>query len=271
MCTRFLLPAARISFLVLLLIDGFASAATAQQRIAIVNVGALPESVDINPVTDRVYVANAGSNTITVISATSHAVIDTIAVWRAGQVAVNPVTNRIYSAGLGSGVLSVIDGISHAVTSVPAPISECPCGVAVNSVTDRVYVTRPRTGDLLVYDGATNGLVATVNIGLDPHHLIVNEAANKIYVLQNSGFTGAGIVVVDGATNTKLRTMVVMAEDLALDRQTGFVYAVMEYPRFLHVIDGSVDSLVQSIPLTDFFGNVFQIDPRSVLALNLPA
>src|SRR5437762_5612942 len=133
MRTRFPVPVASVFLLVVGLVAGFASAAAAQQRIAVVPVGQLPESVDINPVTDRVYVGNAGSSTVTVINATTHAVIDTIAVNRAGQLAVNPVTNRIYVAGLASGVLSVIDGISHAVTAVFAPLSECPCGVAVNS------------------------------------------------------------------------------------------------------------------------------------------
>jgi YVTN family beta-propeller protein len=98
MRTSWLLRAARIFVLVVFSIHGTISVATAQQRVAIVPVGTLPESVDINPVTERVYVANAGTNTITVIDATSHAVIDTIAVPRAGQLAVNSVTNRIYTA-----------------------------------------------------------------------------------------------------------------------------------------------------------------------------
>src|SRR5206468_5346316 len=60
--------------------------------------------------------ASPGSNTVTVINAMTHAIIDTIAV-RAGQLAVNSVTNRIYSASLNVGTLSVIDGVSHAVTA----------------------------------------------------------------------------------------------------------------------------------------------------------
>jgi YVTN family beta-propeller protein len=123
-------------------------------------------------------------------------------------------------------------------------------------VTNRVYVTHPRSGQLLVFDGASNTLVATVSIGLEPHHVVVNEALNKVYVLQHPGFAGAGIVVVAGGSHLKIGSIPVLAEQMTLDPRTSVIYAVRDFPRFLHVVNAATDAIVQSIALTDFFGNV---------------
>ena len=167
----------------------------------------------------------------------------------------NPATNKIYVAGLMSGVLSVIDGNSHSVTQVFLPSTEGPCGIAVNSITNRVYVLRPRTGDLFVLDGATNTLLSTIAIGLEPHQVVVSEALNRIYVLQHPGYTGASLVVVDGVSGAKIASIPLVAEDLTLDPVGGFIYAVKDFPRFLYVVDTASNALVQTIALSDFFGS----------------
>ena len=81
----------------------------------------VPAAVAVNPVTNKIYVANCSSNNVTVIdgatNATTHgAPPGTILV----AVAVNPVTNKIYVANYGSNNVTVIDGATNATTTVAA-------------------------------------------------------------------------------------------------------------------------------------------------------
>ncbi len=73
-------------------IDGATNADTAT-----VNVGVQPLAVAVNPVTNRVYVANSYSNSVTVIDGATNAVTATVPLGTyPNAVAVNPVTNKIY-------------------------------------------------------------------------------------------------------------------------------------------------------------------------------
>ena len=77
--------------------------------ITTVRVGSLPEGVAANPKTNTVYVANADSNTVSVISGRTNTVIATVRVGIGPEgVAANPRTNTSYVANIGSDTVSVI-------------------------------------------------------------------------------------------------------------------------------------------------------------------
>ena len=73
-----------------------------------VAVGSSPGAVAVNSVTNQIYVANNGSNTVTVIDGATNNTT-TVAVGNGPDtVAVNTNTNQIYVANLGSGNVTVI-------------------------------------------------------------------------------------------------------------------------------------------------------------------
>jgi YVTN family beta-propeller protein len=85
-------------------IDGASNAVTAT-----VAVGTSPIGVAVNATTNRIYVANYISNTVSVIDGASNAVTATVAVGTSPVgVAVNATANRIYVANTGSNTVSVI-------------------------------------------------------------------------------------------------------------------------------------------------------------------
>ena len=117
-------------------------------------VGGEPEGVAVNPVTDKIYVANAGTDNISVIDGATYTA--TTLTSTGAAVAVNPETNKIYVANTGADTVTVIDGVTNSTTSVP--VGANPIILAVNSATNEIYVV----GDTItVIDGATN---ATTNI-----------------------------------------------------------------------------------------------------------
>ena len=64
----------------------------------------------VNPVTNKIYVANCGSSNVTVIDGATNATTTVAAGTYPYAVAVNPVTNKVYVANDGSDNVTVING-----------------------------------------------------------------------------------------------------------------------------------------------------------------
>ncbi len=71
-----------------------ASLAPAQTVTATIPVGTLPYSVAVNPVTNKIYVANDHSSNVTVIDGATNTTVSVAAGPGAAATAVNPVTTR---------------------------------------------------------------------------------------------------------------------------------------------------------------------------------
>jgi len=79
--------------------------------IATIPVAAVPLGVAVNPATNRIYVANADNNNVSVIDGTTGTVVAVVAAmyWPFG-VAANPGTNRVYVTDNATDAVRVIDG-----------------------------------------------------------------------------------------------------------------------------------------------------------------
>src|SRR5271156_6005369 len=97
-------------------------AATAQAQIPpqTVFAGQFPNAVAVNPVTNKIYIANSGSNNVTVVDGASNTfttISDTTHPTTPVAIAVNSLTNMVYVANSGSNNVSVFSG---AIGSTPA-------------------------------------------------------------------------------------------------------------------------------------------------------
>src|ERR1044072_360651 len=115
-------PASILSvvMLTLFLISSMAFPVAAHPHVArLIDVGDHPYGIAVNSATNKIYVANQFSATVSVIDGASNNVIATIPL--AGDlraVAVNPVTNRIYvPVYQRSNILYTIDGTADTVVS----------------------------------------------------------------------------------------------------------------------------------------------------------
>lgn len=121
---------ASVLAMALALVLGAAGPAYAQTVVATIPVGAGPSSVAVNPRTNRIYVANRDSDTVSVIDGATNTVVSTIPVEGGPTgVAVNAKTNRVYVTN-GNDYVSVIDGATNAVVTTLA-VGDV-AGVAVN-------------------------------------------------------------------------------------------------------------------------------------------
>jgi YVTN family beta-propeller protein len=81
---------------------------TSLPTIATVRVGSAPNWVGVNPATNRVYVTNPKSSTVSVIDVTNKTVVATVPVGsNPHAIGVNPTTNRVYVANDNDSTVSV--------------------------------------------------------------------------------------------------------------------------------------------------------------------
>lgn len=178
----------------------------------------VPDSVAINPMTNKIYVANMGSflfngsnqGNVTVIDGDTNAtttIADPNAFTPGGGdsrgfgVAVNSVTNKIYVANEYSHNVTVIDGVSNSTTTVTDPNARAPVAVAVDSVSNKIYLAN--MGDdagigqnVTVIDGETNSTTTLTDPNAAaPDAVIVNPTTNMIYVANSSS---GNVTVIDG-------------------------------------------------------------------------
>jgi YVTN family beta-propeller protein len=236
--------------------------AYAQTVIDTVTVGDIPRGIDVNPATNRVYVANQGDGTVSVIDGTTNTVIATVDVGNSPRgVGVNPATNRVYVTNLDDGTVSVIDGTTNTVIAT-VDVGNLPFDIAVNPATDRVYVANQGDGTVSVIDGTTNTVIATVRVGggfiggID-----VNPDTNRIYVgMLVSGETDRSVVsVIDGTTNTVIATVDVSSEvssdtdvNVAVNPDTNRVYVAQNVLDsrgigIITVIDGTTNTVIATV------------------------
>jgi YVTN family beta-propeller protein len=160
-----------------------------------VRVGAGPRALAVNPVTNKVYVANGSDASVTVVDGATG---DTETV-RTGtdpvDVAVNPLTNMIYVPTL-EGRVAVINGWTNDTAFVA--VGDTPVAVAVNPVSNKVYVANSASDDVTIIDGYTNH-TRTVAVGQDPVALAVNPMTHRCYVANNGS---NDMTVLDEATPT---------------------------------------------------------------------
>src|ERR1700733_11154965 len=93
---RFFLVAAGV------LLAGGVNTAKAQTVTTTLAVGGGPQAVAVNPVTNKIYVANYLSSSVTVIDGETNATTTVGVGTNPNAVAVNPVTNKIYVPNTGS-------------------------------------------------------------------------------------------------------------------------------------------------------------------------
>jgi YVTN family beta-propeller protein len=196
-----------------------------------VDVGFFPSALDVNPVTNKIYVANQCGN--------------------------DPACG-------GTASMTVIDGATLGTTNV-AIGGHHPQAIAVNSVTNKIYVPsdcysdpscqNEPNGTVSVVDGATL-TYTSVGAGISPDSLAVNSVANRIYVANECGSdrtcnSNGTVTVIDGATLTFTNISVgTHPYGLALNSTTNLIYVPNYYDETVSVMDGTPVIAQQFVPLS---------------------
>jgi len=178
----------------------------ADSLITNINVGAYPFSIAINENTNKIYVVNRDSDSVSVIDGATNAVSATISVGsKPRHLAVNPNTNRIYVSNYDSNTVSVIDGATNSMIGTIA-VGVNPTTIAINKSTNKIYISNEASNNVSIINGATNSVIATPSIGGLPFDIVINESANKVYVVNNT--PPQSLVIIDGVSNAVIKNIV---------------------------------------------------------------
>ena len=173
-----------------------------------ITVGTTPSGVAASPNSSRVYVANSGNNTVSVINTATNQVISTIGVGSSPQgLAISPDGTKVYVANGGSNTVSVINTATNALVDTkpgtkpidPIVVGTSPQGVAISRDGTRVYVANSGSGTVSVINTATNQVISTIGVGSSPSAVAVTPTGDRVYVANRSSNT---VSVINTATNT---------------------------------------------------------------------
>ena len=205
-------------------------ALTAPTVIATILVGAGPFGVEYDAGSGYMFVANEGSNTVSVIDGAT--VVATIAVGsQPRDVAYNPANGYVYVANFGSNSVSVIDG-TKVVTNVS--VGSQPEGVVYNGGNGYVYVANRASNTVSVIDGTA--VVATVPVGLNPECVAYDSGNGYVFVTAQGS---NAVNVIDGTTVVANVSVGMHPEDVGYNSGNGYVYVANYYSNTVSVIDGT--------------------------------
>jgi YVTN family beta-propeller protein len=148
-----------------------------------VEVGENPNFLAFSPVNERMYIANEGSDSVSMIgynpATDSFEVFGPIEVGDQPEgVAFNPANNMIYVANSADDTVSVIDGDTVVDT---IDVGDGPWGLEFNPDNELMYVAE-FANDTVSFITSANEIAGTVSVVDEPSHITYNSANGKMYV-----------------------------------------------------------------------------------------
>jgi YVTN family beta-propeller protein len=249
-----------------------------------VQVGSAPVSIAVNPTNGRVYIANAGDGTVTVLDGNSDAVVATVPIGsHPYSIAVNGATGKIYVTHTFGDQLSILDGATNtpsglktgssdliainsragiiyllgyggavkvlddtSQTLTERPVGKHAWGLTVNDVTGAAYVTRIENGDVAALE-ADSSATASFQAGAIPCAIAVNSKTSTLYVANYGDDT---VSVIDAVTGHKTATVAVghQPKAIAFDANRNLAYAANTSEGTVTVIDATKNVVIATLP-----------------------
>lgn len=163
----------------------------------VINVGTNPYGVTVNSDGSRVYVANNGSNTVSVVNTLNNNSVATIPIGPGFKpygiaIAKTPNEELVYVTNSGNNSVTVFQGSNNGILAV-IPVGTQPVGVASSPDGAFVYITNKGDNTVSVINTTTNIVTKTISVGSNPIGISVTPDGKKVYVA-NSGSSTVSII-----------------------------------------------------------------------------
>ncbi|HET7731533.1 MAG TPA: YncE family protein [Usitatibacter sp.] len=254
-------PRAWAALLAALAVLAMSPAATAQSVAATVAAGSDPRAIAVDPVRNRIYVANEFSNDVTVLDGATLATTRVAVGRRPQHIGVNTTTNRIYVSNGTDASLSVIDGNTLAVTTLPTGGAG---PILVDESINRIYVIRLGVADEVTYvNGNDHTWYTIATNSYSPVSMALNPSTRRLYVAH---YATGDVRSIDTSSPSDFPPSVsipIWSKPVAVaaNPSTNKVYAITEDSRGpIAVIDGNTNSPVFLAPAGHAAG------PRALVA-----
>jgi uncharacterized repeat protein (TIGR01451 family) len=239
-----------------------------------INVGDTPRGIAIDTTRNRVYVANYGSSSLSVIDSSNRVIQTITGVTSANGVAYDPTHNLIWVTNYSSDQVTPVDAASFAVLP-PITVGDGPWGVAYDPLHDTIYVVNSLDDSVTVVDAGKRSTVTTLNGSFSqPFHVAANPHTGKVYV---TNFGNHSVTVVNG---TSISSTVDLGADnpstqpygVAVDETRDLVYVATVDSHRVVVIgtdgEGTPDQLLGWAAFRRGFGDPARPVPMRAIAVN---
>jgi YVTN family beta-propeller protein len=155
--------------------------------VATIPVGLVPLGIAVSPDSQRIYVANGSSDTVSVISGAANQVVATVSVGQDPQYpAVSPDSQTVYVTNYLSKTVSVISATSDSVIAT-VPVGNAAQGLAVSPSGNEVYIANSGDGTVSVVQTNTYKVSATITVEGSPILVTFAPSGEQAYVLNSAG------------------------------------------------------------------------------------
>jgi YVTN family beta-propeller protein len=209
-----------------------------------VKVGAEPVSIAADSSNGRVYVANAGDGTVSVVDGKTDAVLATVPIGaNPYSIAADSGEGKIYVTRTYSDHLTVIDAVTNQVSGIKAASTDL---IAVNPKTHIAYLLGYEGGNLTVLSEATQALTES-SVGMHTWGIALNAETGTLYIAR-IGDAEVAVLKPGSSSPTRIPTGNIPCS-VAINPQTNTVYVANYADNTVTVIDGAKNRLVAQIPV----------------------
>jgi YVTN family beta-propeller protein len=204
--------------------------------------GSYPRALCFNPLNNKIYSANRGNATVTVIDGETNEIVTTVAVGASPyDLCYSSRDNLVYCASSTTSSVWVIDGQGDSVVAT-LTVGSGPRVLCYNPINNKVYSANWYGNSVSIIH---SGSVTNLSVAAHPFDLCYNEHYNKVYC---SSSDGIALTVIDGASDT---IIAVIPENywpsyLVYNTKDDKLYCSHGADR-IEIVDGATDWVIDTV------------------------
>ena len=232
--------------------------------VATVPVGDDPGALAVDFASDRVYAANLGSNSISVIDGAANAVTATLNLGATpGTIAVNAASRKLYVTQPSTGSVLVFDGLDLAAPPVPVSVGGAPGKIVAEASHNQAYVVTGMQVVAIDATGTTHAVTPVRPNLLADIAVVVDGALTYVYAAETATNTVLKYRYVGNTSDLDSTITVPTPVALAADNVTKKVYAATGTTTLDEIFSNGVQSGVVTPVVVPDGANTVAVDEVS--------
>jgi YVTN family beta-propeller protein len=237
-----------------------------------IGVGTEPNGVAYDNATKQLFVANEGSNNVSVIPDSTNSVLTSIPVGNGPDEAVFDSAHREIFVSNSQTTSDSVSVISDSTDMVVATIhvGTNPTGEAYDPAMGEIFVTNQGSNNVSVISDATNSVVKSIPAGQNPTEIAFDTAKGEAFVA-NAGPLSFDVSVISDSTNTVVATIPVGSgpSGVAYDSGMGEIFVGNQGSNNVSIISDATNKVVHNIGVgTNPIGLAYDGAQRDVFVVN---
>jgi YVTN family beta-propeller protein len=223
----------------------------------IISVGNEPEGLAYDYAMGEIFVANAQSSSLSVISDSNNSVVATVCLPSSpSSVAFDSGKGEIFAANyLTPCSVYVISDINYSLLAT-VPLNSSVMAIAYDSAKGEIFTANFGGSSVSIISDRTNTVIATIPVGYNPSGIAYDAAKGEVFVtnlvlVDNVTHVPNSVSIISDSNDTVIANIYAGFGDggLVYDSQKGEIFAASSQASSVEVISDSNNSVVATIPV----------------------